>query len=599
LPAAAAPAACFSILLLCLLTSCGGKPAAQPVHLAIVRFENLGDSAEADWMGRAFSEIIAAELPAAMVIPGNKLHSLDRTLAPRPASAPGVSTERSEAILAGANRIAYGDYTVKGGRIDARLTVEDAASGRMPQVLSASAPDVVTAASSLARQLSPQASAYATRNPDAIRYYVLAREGGDIPLVLQNADKAIAAAPDFGAAYQLKAEVQAEQHDRDGALATLAQALARGSAIAPAARARMELEAAGLRNDFGARQQALDTIAKTNPQDADSWMALAQTAYARHDYPKARDAFQQVLRIHPGDVNALNMLAYAQASAGDLQSSLATLRRYQSLRPKEANPLDSEGDVQLMYGHMKEAEDLYLEADKRDRKFLAGGDLFKAAMARLMTGDVAGATTLAKQFSDIHGPIQQAEWLWISGHRKAAFAQLQGIAESQKELAGRAYVDLAFFALEQGDRAAATQWAVKAQANATQATAVDAVVARFLSQQPGSAAEWETRAGLFFRNVPQQDAKDLTLAYALLLDRHFAEAATVLRRVYGGPTSDPGIPILLAWSLIESGHRDEAAPLLRFNPVPPPGGVGPFMGFYFPRFFELRGDRQLFQKLSE
>jgi Flp pilus assembly protein TadD len=271
-----------------------------------------------------------------------------------------------------------------------------------------------------------------------------------------------------------------------------------------------------------------------------------------------------------------------------------------------------------MYGRLREAEDLYLQADKKDRKFLSAGGLLKAAMARLMTGDVPGASALVRQFADARAamhdpaaPIYPAEWLWISGDRKAAMQQLQSFASAaetgaQKDLASRAYSDLAIWSLLAGDRAGAARLSLKAAALASPATAAAAIVARFLSQPPVSAAEWSARADQLFRNVPQSEIKELTLARALLLDRQFAAASAALRRLYEGPTTDPSVPVLLAWSLIETGRAAEAVPLLRFNPVPLYSGIDPLTGLYFPRLYELRArlgqdataNRQLFEKLG-
>ena len=40
----------------------------------------------------------------------------------------------------------------------------------------------------------------------------------------------------------------------------------------------------------------------------------------------------------------------------------------------------------------------------------------------------------------------------------------------------------------------------------------------------------------------------------------------------GGPTADEGMPVMLAWSNLETGRVKEAAALLRTNPIPPPAG---------------------------
>ena len=98
-------------------------------------------------------------------------------------------------------------------------------------------------------------------------------------------------------------------------------------------------------------------------------------------------AFQKALDLEPQDVALLNSLGYAAAYAGELAAGMGALRRYQALRPKDANPLHSMGDINLASGRLAEAERFYLQAAQKDPDFLNGGDLLKAAMAHLMTAD--------------------------------------------------------------------------------------------------------------------------------------------------------------------------------------------------------------------
>ena len=115
-------------------------------------------------------------------------------------------------------------------------------------------------------------------------------------------------------------------------------------------------------------------------------------------------------------------------------------------------------------------------------------------------------------------------------------------------------------------------------------------------------------------NPAQDTVKQQMLAYALLLDGQVKAAAAPLQRLYDatGIAINEGLPVLLAWTHIESGNFEAAAPLLKLNPVPPHTGVNTFMPLYFPRIFELRSivaakagktdearqDLDLYQKLS-
>ena len=595
------------LLLFLLQAGCAHQPAAPGVQrLAILRFENLGPDVSGDWMGRAFSEVITAELagaPGVYAIPSSRLHSLDRVLGPRPASVPGISAEQSLALASGATRLGYGEYSVGGGRLSARLTIEDPRTGKTIQVVSAAAGDVFAVASELARQISSRLAPYGTSSAPALKAYMAAEEPATTADTAQSLERAIAADPDFGPPYRLLAQLKTQQQDRAAAEALLGQALARAGAMPPAERARLELEAAGLHSDSAARASALTTLVALDPNDPAAWRSLAESRMSSRRYPQAVEAYRRALEVEPEDVNALNQLGYAAAYAGNPDTGLDALRRYQALRPAEANPLDSQGDVNLLAGRLGQAESLYLLAAKKEPNFSGGGDRWKAAMARLMSGDAAGADTLAQQYiqarevaKDPLAEYRLAEWSWISGRRKTACQRLEAFARASetgplREIASRAYSQLAVWSLVMGDRAAAAQLAQKAALLAGPSSAGAAMVARFLAEPPASSPEWSVRAERLFPNAAEDSLKSFALAYALLLGGQFQPASLLLNQLYDGanPEADPGLPVMLAWTRLETGRAEDAAPLLRSNPIPSSNGLSLFAPFYFPRIYYLRG----------
>jgi Flp pilus assembly protein TadD len=594
-----------------LLSACSPQqPAPRVERIAILRFENLGPAVSDDWMGRAFSELITTELdgaPGIYAIPSNRLHGADRMLGPRPVSAPGVSAERSLAFAAGATRLGYGEYSVRGGTLSARLTIEDPRTGKITGLVSAGPSghpgDVFAVASELARQISSRVAPYGTASLPALKAYVAAKESATAAATAQNLEQAIAADPDFGPPYRLLAQLKAQQQDRAAAEDLLRQALARAAAMPPAERARLQLEAANLHGDSAARQTALTTLVALEPNDPAVWSSLAESSMNRRAYPQAVQAYRKLLEVEPEDTTALNQLGYAAAYAGSFDAALDALRRYQALRPAEANPIDSQGDVNLLAGRLRQAENLYLQAAKKDPNFENGGDLWKAAMARLMSGDVAGADTLAQQYIQARAAAQdpildyrRAEWSWLSGRRKSACQRLETFARAAengplREFASRAYSQLALWSLVLGDRAAAPQLAQKAALLAGPSSAAAAMVARFLAQPPASSSEWSVRAERLFPNPSENSLRSFALAYALLLDQQFQPASLLLQQLYdaANPVSDPSLPVMLAWTRLETGRAADAAPLLRLNPVPSISGVSLFAPFYFPRIYYLRG----------
>ncbi|HEY1494833.1 MAG TPA: tetratricopeptide repeat protein [Candidatus Solibacter sp.] len=554
------------------------------------------------------SEIIATELEGAgnlQVLSSSRLHAFDRAMGVRAIGSPGISSESSQALAAGATQMAYGQYVVRNGRLEAQLTVEDVLTNKTIKVISATAPagDVLGIATALARQISPKIAPYGTRNAQALAGFVRALEAGDATVMEVGLNVAIAADPDFAPPYRLLAEMKLQRQDRAGALATVEQALARGNSIPEIDRARLQLLSAELNGTPEARQNALSKLTQLDSTDASIWRTLGDTAMGRHDYRTAAQAYQKALELQPDDVTLLNSLGYATVQAGDLDGAMKALRRYEVLRPKEANPLDSMGDVNLMDGRLAEAEDFYLQASKKDPTFNNQGSLLKAALAHLLTGDPSGANRIFDRYlearTEAKDPIvdyRRAEWTWISGRRKVAMQQMGAFAlkaESGplREVASRAYAELAMWSIMLGDREMAMRLAQKAISLAGPTSAGNALVARFFALPPASSSEWTVRAEQQFPGPAQSAIKNFSLAYALLLDKQFQPAQLLLKEMWdsGSPTADEGMQVMLAWSYLETGKIKEAAALLRTNPIPSAAGLTPYTAFYIPRLLYLRG----------
>jgi len=311
----------------------------------------------------------------------------------------------------------------------------------------------------------------------------------------------------------------------------------------------------------------------------------------RHDYAQSVAAYQKALAVEPDDVNVLNQLGYAAAYAGDLETATRALLRYGALRPADANPLDSLGDVNLLLGRLREAENFYLQAAKKDPGSQGGGEFFKAAVA--LSKHFIDARDKAKDpLADFH----KAQWAWIGGRRKEAYDQLAAFARGAEtgplpEAAAQAYGQLTIWSVALGNRSDSALMAQKAATLARPASAALAAAARFLAQPSASAAEWSARAERSFPDPSQKSVRDAALAYALLADKEFQAASLVLKPMYdaANPTLDDSLAVLLGWTFIETGKPKEAAALLRFNPIPAATGVKPFTAFYFPRLFYLRG----------
>jgi Flp pilus assembly protein TadD len=597
------------ILLGLLITGCSRQPAGAPAgKLAILRFENLSGDPSLDWVGRALSEVIGSELsgvPNLRVVSSANLHAIDRVLGARAISAPGISSERSQAVAAGAAQLGYGDYTVRNGKLEVQLTIEDARGIKATKLITVSGPaaDVLGAGTAIARQISPSAVPYGTRNPAALESYMKALETTDPTVREVGLGVAVAADPNFVAPYRLLADVKTQRQDLAGAVATLDQALARGNGIPELERANLEFQSAELKGNSEARQTALAKLVKLDSGNADLWSALAVSLMNRHEYRQALQAFQKASELEPQDPTVLNLTGYAAAQAGDIDAAMGALRRYATLRPNDPNALDSSGDANLITGRFDEAEKYYLQSAKLDPNFNNNGPLLKAAITRLLAGDPSGANNLAERYfaarAEANDPIldyRRAQWMWLSGRRKAAAQQmgafaLAGESGPLRDIASRAYSELSVWSLMFGGREEAARLAQKALSIAGPASAANALVARFLAQPPASSSEWAVRAEQQFPGPAQAAIKNFSLAYALLINQQFQPAMLLFRQMWenGSPTADEGLPVMLAWCYLETGRVKEAAALLATNPVPNANGPTPYAAFYIPRILYLRG----------
>lgn len=614
-----------------LLAGCATHP-AQPRNegIAFLRFENLGSDPSADWIGRAIPFIVDAEMagaPNLKVANSAQIHTINRALGVRAVSAPGISAERTAALTEGVGRIVYGNYWTGAGKLHARIWVEDPQTQKITRTFEISGPagDAIGAATQIARQFSPRTAAFSTSSNDAMRAYAQGMESTKLPEAIALNEQALAADPKFAPVYRTLAELYLQRQDRDAAKAILARGL-KQEGLPPNERARISVDAASLENDMAAKQQALADLAKIEPRDAAGLQSLAQVAMSRHDYAAAEEAYKKILAIEPQNTTALNEYAYAATYAGHFDDGAAALKRYHAMRPKDANALDSLGDISLLTNRYKEAEAAYNEARKINPDFNNNSDLFKAAMARVMTGDIPGADAIYNQYigartvgHDANAPLLHSEWLWLTGRRKQGETEMLAFARTAEShndpgTASRAYSGMALWNLMAGDRAGGLDMAQKAITAAGPKPSAVVVIARFLAQPTAPAGEWQSRTERFIPNPSQSAVRDQMLGFALLLDGRFEAAKAPLQRLYDttGVTGYEGIAVLLGWCDIQTGNVAAAAPAIALTPIPPPEGLDTFMPLWFPRLFELRAtvarkngkeaeanqDMALFQKLS-
>ena len=376
--------AAFAILTL----SCSQPKPSGVQRVAILRFENLTGDGSLDWMGRAASEVITSELAgssALSIIGFSQLHASDHALGPRPTAAPGISTERPAALLAGANSILYGRLSRAGKNLRLDAVLFDSVRGKTERSLSATGPEsqgVIPLADSLARQMATPVRRFETKVEEALHQYCDGLESADPRAAEADFSQAVKADANFGEAYLAWAQLAAGQNNRTEAERVLAMASARGDAIPKLDRARIAVLTAELSGDLAATTRALETLGRLDPTDAGLFRRLAQANLNARRYDDAAQSLKKALAIEPANAELWNELGYAEMFAGDLTAAATALDKYRRISPADPNALDSLGDVHFYFGQFAAAEQYYRQAFQMDGTFNGGAPLMKAAHAR-------------------------------------------------------------------------------------------------------------------------------------------------------------------------------------------------------------------------
>jgi tetratricopeptide (TPR) repeat protein len=538
-PARVAHTGVFVLAFPLLLLSCHSATApAPPPRYAVLRFENLSGDPALDWTGRAASESLPISLAGALdgaVLGSSALNRLVPTLGPRPASAPGISSERAEALLAGANRVITGYVERPAGQIRITATEEDLATGKSLRIVTAEGTSPMSALVQLARQFSPRAHPAPTSNPEAMRAWATALESSPAART-DLLERAVRLDPDFGPAWTALTGVILARGDRAAAQEVMERAKHRK--LDEISRADIDLAAAELTQDRTAQIAALRKVASLSPADTVLLRSLAETETSAGQFEAGASDWKKLTAGSPNDAFVWNSLGYARSYAGDYAGALAALREYERLRPKDANPSDSIGDLNYSFRKFGEAAAGYLEASKKQPDFEQYGDLYKAAWAKFRAGDKEGADSLFSQFhterlkarpSDAIVELLTGDWLYRTGREREAIAVLRKVVSETQSAPLRtdAYAQITIWDLLRGDREQAAKDAV---AIGPKPTGPPVFAARFAAQPSAPAAEWEARAE---RMIPPSVTalRYLALGYALLLDGKREAALPVWKQI--------------------------------------------------------------------
>jgi tetratricopeptide (TPR) repeat protein len=587
--------------LLAVLMTAGCSRQTKPVveRLAVIPFENLTDDPSLDWVGPVLAEAIVEQLTGSAAIQPSTFPRLSDATVAR-----GTVALRGYCILAsGRLRLVASRERLSDGKVIATDTLE----GAVPD-------GVLGIADALARRLDSGARALDTRNVEALRALLEGKASPDPAAALPAFARAVSADPDFGPAYVAWAQMLLARGDETGLRAVLEKARARGDRIQELRRAELSVIGAAVGPDRAAKTQALAALARLMPADAELLARLAAEETAAHRYPAAAALYRKAIALDPLNGGFWNQLGYSEARLRNLVAARAALAEYQRIAPQEANPLDSMGDVHFYLGAFADAAGYYLQAYAKDPSFLGSATLYKAARARLMTGDVAAADELFRRHQEARrkagdrlSDYAGAQWFYLAGRRAEAVARMRTLATSDAastELAALAEVQLSAWAVAEGNLDEARRLAQGVLGRSQSPMARTTAVLALLLSDPSISAR-----------LPEGPLKTLGVSCRLLLSKQYPEAEKLLTALAAetDPLAQEQVNVLLAWALVESGRASQAGPLLEVYGVPQPGLEPPFGFLTFPRVFLLKAEalaaqgrtkeaaqmRDLYRKLSK
>jgi len=492
-------------VLLLSLAACSRGPRNNTQRVAVLGIDNLTGDASLDWISVAAPRIIASELTS---VGG---------------ATAVVAASPSDAYAAGATRLVQGYFDRRdtgaspqgsAASLHFEVAVEDAASHHIQPPIVLDGPPL-KAIDALAHGIDPAAHPFSSANAQAIEAFGK-----------RDFARAVELDPDFSTAWREWAESLAAMHPEQ-ASEILRRGLAQTGLRSPSDRSRMELLAASLTHDAAAELKALEAMAAQAPPDPNSLRGLAETAMNAREFATAVKYYRKLLELVPNDAAAENLMGYAYAFGGDLPSAMKSFAIYRRAPGQEANALDSMGEAYFVNGQFRDAEQFFLQAHDKDPSMLAGGDLLKAAYARFLSGDLAGADGIFKRFDEFRAQAKdpllawkRATWLYATGRSEQARAALESaLPQASPQLAELARRQLAV-------------WKVTA-----------------------------TKGDL-----------------------------AVLRRAYlaSTPSNDGLSRTFYAAALMEGGQMEEARKLLKTWPLPDAAGDPTLVSLVYPKFLELR-----------
>jgi len=530
-------------------------------RLAVMPIENLSPDAGFNWRSRAAAAVVAYDLAGAKNLFARETDS----------------TSAAQSMQA--SRMLEGYFVERNGRIGIHATLEDLTRNKTLasfELSGAAQAGFLPLANELAQRLSADARKFGTSNESAFQFYGEALTAPNAQSMQQDLESATGADSGFAPAYIDEVKMFAEKGDREGARRAAEDG--RRARLDAIEQANLEYAAATVDGNARDQIQALESLTRATPANANIFKELGQLRYRRREFQKAALEYRAAARLDPDDPETWNELGYALASGKDLRGAWDALAQYQKLAPEDNNVLDSEGEVSYMRGDFKSAEESFARAAARNP-----AEWVKAAEARLMTGDLKGADALflrrwgpTPRLKNTAANYEVAQWEFLTGRRNAGWAKMEDLAaKTSGDWQLLELSQMVVWRLEMGDRKGAQELAGRLDVQRAQSQE-----ARGMSEL----ARWLAQRGAADSNSKMANT------YALLFGKQFQQALPLLQAMYSetNPSNDGAVRTLLGWAYVATGAPDKAANLVDSYPLPLSSGDGMFAALIFPRYLAVR-----------
>ena len=451
------------------------RPAAGEGHkaLAVLYFSNLSQDPSLDWLNRGLTEMLTTNLAQ---VKGLDVLSTERILAEIQRLGKKGAKDLDPALAAEVARNTDADAFITGtllrvGPKQLRLDVQvqDTKSGQILFSDKVEAADVqgifsmvdeVTGrvaqhfmpAAEMANN-APNIEEMATSNVEAYRHYQLGVDLSRRFLIAEavhEMEEAVRLDPQFALAYFRLSGGYSFMGDFRKAQELWPKIEQLQSRLPRENQLEFQAQQAAMAGDDARETQILESLLKEFPRADLARAQLANTLFSAGEEDRAMSLLKYGLQLDPKNDTFLNQFGYAQAVAGNLPAALQANDQYMAVRPNDANPWDTRGDILYLLNHDDEAVEAYRKTLELKPDFVGYQEYFKLAVVYADQKKFALADSALQEYGK---RATGAAKLYVSIFT-GQFLEARGDLEGARASYQRAVRDLA--GAGQNDGAAAT-----------------------------------------------------------------------------------------------------------------------------------------------